>query len=316
MNIARELLFLPYLVVFVISKINNQNTNPILNNPKNNAVDCAVRFYETHTQSDNTSTGSLINVILLSSEYVDFQNSFIRILNDSYEKYSNSTIIIQTSASKFNEDFSIISKTSKCILFISRVQDIEEHILSCHFTSLWNPRARIFVIFHSPVERNRAEIRRMFDVLHKHELWQSFIIVITIENGATSIITWCSKQNNTCDAKDGRIIELEQCSSNGTMRYHNSSNTQLKFRQKTQFKKLNGCQLKISARVFPPFVMEVNRTKSNQRIQIFSGAEIFLVQLIASKLNMTLEVYPNRIPSLNPAINTSQINKEGPIYTG
>lgn len=58
--------------------------------------------------------------------------------------------------------------------------------------------------------------------------------------------------------------------------------------------------------------MQANKTEQNKLKEIFSGAEIYLVKLIAPKLNMTLEVYPNRIVSTNTTIN----RMEEPIYNG
>lgn len=269
------------------------------------ALNCMVRFYDTHMNGIHPASTNNVNIVtLLRSEY---QDMLLRSLSN-YEKYS--TLQIQSNDSKIESNLKIISKIAKYIVFVFYARDVEQNILLWKSTSSWNPSAQTFVILRTFNDKRRTELemRRIFQVFHQYNMWHVFVVSTDFDNQNIFMQGWFPYESKNCGNKTDDIEEIDSCSYkfNDTFTHLDKIKTKrLEWQNKWRLNDLNRCPIKVLANIYKPFVIHSTEVSSLNQNKRFFGIEIFIVNLIAYKLNMTLDVrtdYRNRNSKKNGAM--------------
>lgn len=257
------------------------------------SLNCVLEFYKKYSQSDQNVPGSLINFSLAKQS--EFQSIFLKKISDLKENYYNSTLRIQMTNQYKMQPFQMMPKVSKYITIIANAREINDNILSWKNSSSWNQLATVFVILRAALLKSQKSIaiQRIFKSLHEYDFWRSYVFYIdVIDETVSSVIWYPTLDDGPEQINDIKLIELERCNFNAnlTNEMHKpfsciNSSFISQINSKRLLTNLDLRPLKVSARIFPPYVMYVNNTIDGE---IFSGVEIFLVKLIVSKLNMSL----------------------------
>lgn len=269
-----------------------------------NSLNCMLNFYENYMNIDNMHPGSMIIVNLVTSYNSEYQNLFLKQLANLEKNYYHSTVKIQTANSKLNSSYVITTKTAKYVLFVWYARDVEKNILHWKSKLSWNPMAPIFVILRTltPKRQTQFEINRIFKILHKYDMWRMFIVSTNFDDGNIFIQTWYPYDDEHCGYQIDNIKEIEICSFLHNQHQNSSMpSTNRKvfidlvdWQKKWSLNNMNKCSLEVVANLYPPFAIHNNNTFSKNPTDMYSGVEIFVVNLIAYTLNMTLRIHPDR----------------------
>lgn len=291
----RRILLISLSLVFVTAKINKRLV-PLNHGSGLGAMECILNFYQNHSIRNFSYPGAIINVNIFMRVYSESQDLFLKNLADPQRNFFNSTIFIQMAEQNQSKPYQIMPKISKYIVFILNARELEENISSWKITESWNPLAQLFVILHASLSeyQKKIAVKRIYRILIEYQFWQSYLLIIDFDNGFTSALTWCPYKS----AKGEIVIdhiEVEKCffgskTKSNTMTKNSSITIEFKISdskmEEIKWKITHGMILKVAARLFPPFVMYVNKTSTKYPQGIFSGAEVYLMNILAKKIKM------------------------------
>lgn len=132
------------------------------------------------------------------------------------------------------------SQKHQNLFYLFRIFVTSRKSLAWKISSLWNPLAIMFVMLNSETSQshqNKIEVKKIFEIMHKLEIWQSFVLVIDLENQFTSAWTWFPYENKNCGIRIGRIEEFERCDFN--KKYQVNYNKREKLKNKISLRNLN-----------------------------------------------------------------------------
>lgn len=316
MNIWSAIILMNIFIICVRSSVLSKRISKLRIDRSTGALNCILNYYETYTNTNGTHPGSIININIVSNTDTDFLNLFLKSFGNHQRDFFHSTLIIQTNARNQSTSSLIVPKTKKYILFALFSRNIEKHILSWKSTLSWNPLAPVFVLLRpfAKIEQAIVEVKRTYKVLHKYEMLYAYVALALQADEMMKIYGWFPYQTEICAESSENFKMLEQCSYNSNKiaaLTKNIVDKRIEWNKLWSFRNLNQCPLKISANIYAPYVMINNDTQK----LFFSGAEVNLVKIIASKLNMTLQIQPNLHDRYSNVTNgISDIEK--PIYNG
>lgn len=287
------------------------------------SVGCVLRFYETHMDTSDASPGTVITANLMINSRSEFESHFLKHISDGRRNFYNSALLIRKAGSKSFSSDNAIPKTAKYILFVSRAREVEENILSWKNTSSWNPLAPVFIVFRNWVSSPQSkviEVKRAFSVLRSHDMWRVFAVLTESDKGMTRVLSWFPFEASACGNSSNNIKVLDWCYFNPKNRFDADNlspidskavASQVEWKQKWRLETLNRCPFRIVAHFFPSHVMRANSFSSDETLW---GIEIYLVGVIASTLNMSLQVHTvnyTRYRSIGKFSNIVEVIEKG-----
>lgn len=262
------------------------------------SVECVLAFYRTYTDSLENQPGTLISVHLVREKYNEFQNELLLRLADHRQSFFNSSLLVGSISPSGSQSRKIWSKIATYILIASSAGEVEQNVISWKKSSSWNPLARVFVILAGTQSSGNIlfDGRMIFDCLLRFELLRSLVIHISFDQEVAEVLGSHPYDDHACADKVMIIESLERCyfdtqnrSTVSTLNVKYSNRTEL-WHKRWTWRNLMQCPLRISAAIYPPLASYIDKSSS---AGVWSGAEVFVVRIVAKTLNMTAQIAPN-----------------------
>lgn len=295
-----------FVEVFVLLVISQSIALHWTNSDYFDSLKCLLKLYRKYLGSENIYPGSIVKVKIMKTQW-NFHNSFLKQLFYDEFQLHNSTIMIESNTST-KTDLERWKKTNKYILIAENANEVNQTIQLWKLSTSWNPFAPVLVIFCGKQSLIDVEInvKIIFGIFLHHEMLQSHLIQINAQQGYAEIFDWQSNTTEICLRKIESIKSLEKCHFNDNM---NSSSIKLSPYMNTDV--LKHCPLRISASIYPPLVFYVDQHANG----LWSGAEIFVIKILAKKLNVSIEITANFIERNGQRINGIR-GIDQPIFNG
>lgn len=186
------------------------------------------------------------------------------------------------------------SKPAKYILFAYNRGNVEENILAWKSSQAWNPLALVFVVLQEyPImtDANKT-VEEILTIFHEHDMWKCYVIVTALQEGFVDLFSWFPYEENFCSNSIKRYEILDRCFlvSNATNNKSKLASKIDEWQSKWTLNNLNQCPIKVSAWIGRFFAVKVIPSSGEE---IYSGLDIYLMRIVATKLNFSLKVTPN-----------------------
>lgn len=170
------------------------------------------------------------------------------------------------------------SKTAKYILFVSDSQNVETNIQAWKSQPTWNPLAPIFVVLHEySTQREVAEtVEKVFNILHKHDVWKCFVIVPTLQDGFVDLLSWFPYEEKMCSKSSEKYETLDRCFFGlNVMRSGRKLTSKVdEWRAMWSLNNLNQCPIRVSASIGAVLAVANNGTSPNLTFEISKNPHV------------------------------------------
>lgn len=271
-------------------------------------VPCVLKLHELYFHSNESIPGAtyIINILPFASK---FQQNIMFGLSSLDKDYHNSSLIIRFSWSEYSRSFGTLGKASEYILFLNRTSDVEYTLLKWQSSETWNSNAPVLVILYRVVDQAYIadEIKRVFQTFLNFHMLNIYFIYNDKDSQVTSIFTYYPYEGTSCARRVERIHLLDTC--DNLQKFDEKVGPRanpLKFEAHAVDKipwNFHGCPIRVSTTNWEPFSFTFKSFVGGKLIDVWSGIEVYILENIGKKLNMTIQFIKNDESRTNMIFN-------------
>lgn len=263
-------------------------------------IPCVLKFHELYFQT-NTSTPDAALIINVLPFGTMFQEKIMFGLGDYKKEYHNTSIIVRFSwrTREVHSAFRTLGKASKYVMVLNQTVDVEYTLFKWQSLETWNSNAPVLIILYRIVNSSHIvnEIKGIFQTFLNFHMLNIYFIYNDKDTRTSSIFTWYPYGNNSCAHRVDHIYLLDTCDNlqeydesvgPKTNRVNHSDHVADKIPWN-----FHGCQLRASATIWEPYSFSYNSLVNSTLVDVWSGIEINILEIIRQKLNMTVQYIKN-----------------------